>query len=246
MKSRKFNVIVDSHVHWGPSVTLGMEVTTERILSEQKESGVTHVIILPFPSTAIIGNDINFRLLNETVKIAHFIPYAYIREDFSPIPEGYYGGKWHWMRGCQDVASNYDVLSDPELPALIEALRKAGKPIIFEEELSFTEQFVKLAPDLKLIIPHLGMLGGNPRDFLSRFRDHESIYFDTALGQPTTILEFVSTIGPRRVIFGSDIPFGSMKNELSKVLSLPLKDEDKELILSRNILELTKKHVFLL
>jgi predicted TIM-barrel fold metal-dependent hydrolase len=232
-------MIIDSHVHWGPSITLGMEVTTEAILAEQKEAGVSHVIILPFPSTAIAGNDINVRLLREAGKISHFIPYAYIREDFSPIPEDYYGGKWHWMRGWQDMASNYDVLQDPELPALLEALRQAGKPIIFEEELSFTEQFVKLAPDLKLIIPHLGMLGGSPPDFLKRFQNHENIYFDTALGQPGTILEFVRTIGPRRVIFGSDIPFGSMKNELAKVLSLPVKDEEKELILARNILELT-------
>lgn len=239
MKSGTFDVIIDSHVHWGPSVTLGMEVRTEAILSEQKKSGVTHVIILPFPSTAIMSNEVNVRLLNETRHISHFIPYAYIREDFSPIPKDYYGGKWHWMRGIQDTASNYDVLHDPKLPVLIEALRQAGKPIIFEEELSFTEQFVKLAPDFKLIIPHLGMLGGNPLDFLRRFRNHENIYFDTALGQKGTILEFVRTVGPHRVIFGSDIPFGSMENELAKVLSLPVEDEQKELILSRNILELT-------
>jgi predicted TIM-barrel fold metal-dependent hydrolase len=40
-------------------------------------------------------------------------------------------------------------------------------------------------------------------------------------------------------MFGSDIPFGSMNSELAKVLSLPRKEEEKELILSRNILELT-------
>ncbi len=240
MNNITFDIIIDSHVHWGPSVSMGMEVTTQDILAEQEDSGVTHVIILPFPSTAIASNDINVRLLNETTRISHFIPYAYLREDFSSMPADYFGGKWHWMRGVQDSSSNYDVLNDPELPALIEALRQADKPIIFEEELSFTEQFVSLAPDLRLIIPHLGMLGGNPLDFLRRFRDCENIYFDTALGQKETIREFVNTIGAHRVIFGSDIPFGAMKNELAKVLSLPLKDGEKEMILYKNILELTR------
>jgi uncharacterized protein len=239
MSHHKFEIIIDSHVHWGPSVTLGMEVTTQAILHEQQESGVTHVIILPFPSTAIMSNDINVHLLDETRKVPHLIPYFYIRENFSPIPPGYFGGKWHWMRGWQDTESNYDVIEDPELPDLITKLEGVGKPIIFEEELDFTVQFVDRFPDLKLIIPHLGMLGGNPLDFLKRFKDKENIYFDTALGQTGTIHEFVRTLGPERVIFGSDIPFGSMENELSKVLALKLNNADKERILYKNILELT-------
>lgn len=239
MSHRHFEIIIDSHVHWGPSITLGMEVTTPAILREQKESGVTHVIILSFPSTAIMSNDVNVQLLAETRKVPHFIPYFYIRENFSPIPPGYFGGKWHWMRGWQDTESNYDVLRDPELPDLIAKLERVGKPIIFEEELDFTEQFVDRFPGLKLIIPHLGMLGGNPLDFLRRFRNKDNIYFDTALGQKSTIHEFVRTLGPERVIFGSDIPFGSMENELSKVLTLQLSHADMERILYKNILELT-------
>jgi len=239
MREKPFEIIIDSHVHWGPSVTLGMEVTTQMILHEQEESGVTHVIILPFPSTAIVSNDINVQLLDETRKVSHFIPYFYIRENFSPIPPGYYGGKWHWMRGWQDTESNYDVLEDPELPGLVGKLQSSGKPIIFEEELDFTLQFVDRFPDLKLIIPHLGMLGGNPLDFLRHLKNKDNIYFDTALGQKSTIQEFVKTLGPERVIFGSDIPFGSMENELSKVQTLSLSDADKERILYKNILELT-------
>jgi len=239
MQGKNFEIIIDSHVHWGPSVTLGMEVTTQMILREQEESGVTHVIILPFPSTAILSNDINVQLMDETRKVSHFIPYFYIRENFSPIPPGYYGGKWHWMRGWQDTESNYDVLEDPELPELVGKLANSGKPIIFEEELDFTLRFIDRFPDLKLIIPHLGMLGGNPLDFLRHLKNKDHIYFDTALGQKSTIQEFVRTLGPERVIFGSDIPFGSMENELSKVQTLPLSDADKERILYRNILELT-------
>ncbi|NLN61237.1 MAG: amidohydrolase family protein [Deltaproteobacteria bacterium] len=239
MNTEKYEIIVDSHVHWGYSITLGTEVTTQMILSEQKEAGVTHVVILPFPSTAIMSPDINPQLLDETTRVPHFIPYFYIRENFSPIPAGYNGGKWHWMRGIQDAASNYNVLDDPDLPELVQKLEAADKPIIFEEELDFTVRFVERFPNLKLIIPHLGLLGGNPLDFLEHFKAKSNIYFDTALAQTSTIDRFVRTVGPERVIFGSDIPFGSMENELSKVLALKLNKAEMERILSLNILKLT-------
>lgn len=236
----KFETIIDSHSHWGPSVTLQTNVSTREILQQQEETGVTHVVLIPFPSTAIMSNEINIRLLNETKRIAHFVPYYYLREDFSSIPDEYHGGKWHWMRGVQDSSSNYQVLNDPNLPHLIEQLRQADKPIIIEEELDFTERFVALAPDLKLIIPHLGLLGGSPIDFLNAFKDKSNIYFDTALSDRATILRFVKTIGPERVLFGSDIPFGTMRSELSKVMDLDIPDGEKELILSGNIIRLAK------
>lgn len=239
-----FEIIIDSHAHWGPSLSMGTKVTTGELQRQQRESGVTHVVIIPFPSTAIADNEINVKLLDESERISQFIPYHYIREnydkdDFVSIPGQYYGGKWHWMRGLQDMASNYDVLDDEFLPGLIEKIRKTSKPVIIEEELTFTERFVEMAQGIPLIIPHLGMLGGDPHMFLRSFRRKENIYFDTALGSQDTIAKFVETIGPERVLFGSDVPFGSMKSELSKVLALPISYEEKEMLLYKNFLRLT-------
>jgi len=44
--------IIDSHTHWGPSLTLGTEVTTDEILRQAEQSGVQKIVIFPFPSTA--------------------------------------------------------------------------------------------------------------------------------------------------------------------------------------------------
>jgi len=240
----EFMPIIDSHTHWGPSITMGVDVTTKELQKQQSESGVTHVVIMPFPSTAIGNNAINVKVLEETRRVHGFIPYHYIREnydstDFDPIPTAYFGGKWHWMRGIQDSSSNYKVLDDKELPDLVEKINLTGKPVIFEEELAFTKHFVDAFPETTLIIPHLGMLGGYPIDFLNSFRNNENIYFDTALASQDTILKFIETIGPERILFGSDVPFGSMKNELSKILALSIPDTDKEYILSKNVMRLT-------
>ncbi len=234
--------MIDSHTHWGPSVTMGIEVTTEEILRQAEQSGVNQIVVFPFPSMALADEGINERLLEEARETKKFIPYYYIPETMKPIPEGkgFYGGKWHWMRGIQDCSSNYPVLKDPKLGEFIESSEKIDLPVIFEEELAFTEAFVRRTKNMKIIIPHLGMLGGNPFDFLHAFRERENVYFDTALAGSDAIMKFVGKIGYERILFGSDIPFGTMKWELEKVLSLPIGDEKKEWILSKNLKRLIR------
>ena len=65
------------------------------------------------------------------------------------------------------------------------------------------------------------------------------VYFDTALETRHTIMKFIETIGHERVLFGSDIPFGTMKWGLEKVPSLLIGDDQKEYIVSRNLKRLT-------
>jgi predicted TIM-barrel fold metal-dependent hydrolase len=229
--------IFDAHTHWGPSVSLNMTVTTEELLKQAQQSGVDRIVIFPFPSMALSDETINDKLLEVRKKDGRFIPYYYIPEDLRSIPleKHYWGGKWHWMRGIQDCSSNYQVLDDPELDHFIQTFEEVGLPIVFEEELAFTEAFVKRTKDLKMIIPHLGMLGGNPFDFLQTFKGRENVFFDTALAGTETIMRFIKNIGKERILFGSDIPFGTMKRELEKILSLPIRDDEKEWIFSKNL-----------
>jgi hypothetical protein len=216
---------------------MGTEVTTQEILKQAEQSSVSRIVVFPFPSMALADENINVRLLKEVNRIKKFIPYYYIPETMKPIPKekGFYGGKWHWMRGIQDSSSNYEALKDPKLEEFIEASEKVDLPIVFEEELVFTEAFVRKTKSLKIIIPHMGMLGGNPIDFLRSFKSSENVCFDTALASPDTVMKFIKEIGHERILFGSDIPFGTMKWELEKVLSLPIGDDKKESILSKNL-----------
>ena len=234
--------IIDSHTHWGPSVSMGTEVTTQEILRQAEQSGVSQIVVFPFPSMALADEGINERLLNEARRIKKFIPYYYIPETMDSIPDGmgFYGGKWHWMRGIQDSSSNYQALGDPKLGEFIEASEEIDLPIVFEEELAFTEAFMEKTKKLKIIIPHLGMLGGNPVDFLSAFKARENVYFDTALASSDMVTKFIESIGHERILFGSDIPFGTMKWELKKVLSLSIADDKKEWIFSKNLKKLIR------
>jgi len=54
-----------------------------------------------------------------------------------------------------------------------------------------------------------------------------------------TIMKFINQIGHERILFGSDVPFGTMKWELEKVLSLRIGDDKKEWIVYKNLKRLT-------
>jgi uncharacterized protein len=227
--------IVDSQCHWGPSMTLGSNVSTDNILKHMKEAGVERAIVVPFPSTAARSGEINVRLLNEAGRVKEFVPYFHIRDDLLVFPGGYSGARWQRMRSGRDMPSNYSVLEDPEVYNLIDALTVTGKPLIIEEDLRFTKRFAEMAGALPLIVPHLGMNGGDPMDFLETFKDKPNVYFNTSMVGGETIVRFIETIGPERLLFASNAPFGNMTAEVSKILSLGVPEADRKFVLGGNI-----------
>ena len=100
--------IINSHTHWGPSVTMGTEVTTEELLRQADQSGVSRIVIFPFPSMALADEEINERLLDEANRLKKIIPYYYIPETMKPIPgrKGFYPFTPHPPSGNAGRKSN--------------------------------------------------------------------------------------------------------------------------------------------
>ena len=57
-------------------------------------------------------------------------------------------------------------------------------------------------------------------------------------------MRFIEKTEHQRILFSSDIPFGTVKLELEKVLSLLIVDDKKEWILSKNLKKLTGAPLF--
>ncbi len=93
-----------------------------------------------------------------------------------------------------------------------------------------------------IIIPHLGGLnGGFDALFDAGVWDADTIYADTALASTGEMGQFLKRYGSRKLLFGSDFPFGIPSSELSKVRGLGLKDGDFENVVNRNILSLIRQ-----
>ena len=71
--------------------------------------------------------------------------------------------------------------------------------------------------------------------------DGETVYADTALASTGEMEIFLKRYGSRKLLFGSDFPFGIPSSELSKVRHLGLKDADFENVVCANVLRLIRQ-----
>lgn len=224
--------LIDAHVH------LGHSIPPEDISSQMRESGVERAVVFALPAEIDPNPKMNDYVLEKSKEYG-FIPYYYVTDTKLPDEiEEFKGFKWHWFRGWTHAKSNLSLFDDGRFKEFLKELNELGKPIVIEEDFEFTGKFVKIVDKSPVIIPHLGLISGEPLDFLNAFKDVDNVYFDTALASVSLIERFYNELGSEKVIFGSDIPFGRMKDELNKILSLNLPERELRRIVGENILNL--------
>jgi predicted TIM-barrel fold metal-dependent hydrolase len=157
---------------------------------------------------------------------------------------GFYGVK---LNGAQ----NEFLIDDKEtsLP-LIKAIVTSGKLLAFHigaDSFENTHPFrlAKIAmqfPEAKILSVHMGgaAVPDLSRAMLEFAQVHKNVYLIGSAVNPQAVLRAINILGPQRVLFGSDTPFGLMHVEVAKFKAL-LEDVDetaRNLILSGNIVRL--------
>jgi hypothetical protein len=164
-------------------------------------------------------------------------PYFFIWNDFAveQLTAAHCGIKWH--RHAGEPVYCYD---EPKCRAALDEIRRRNLPVVLEEEFDNTLRFVKeLADGATVIIPHLGLLNGGFRSIdEAGLWERENVWADTALASQDEIREYLRRYGHRRLLFGSDFPFGSPSTELHKVRSLVLDPEVEAAVLGGNFIRL--------
>jgi len=160
-------------------------------------------------------------------------PYLFIWNDFAveQLTPAHRGIKWHRHPG--EPKYHYD---DPRCLAALDEIRRRRLPVVLEEELELTVRFIgSLAQGIRVIIPHLGGLNGGFRAISAAgLWDLDHVWADTALASRAEIREYLQRHGHRRLMFGSDFPFGEPAEELHKIRSLNLDDRVETAILGGN------------
>ena len=141
------------------------------------------------------------------------------------------------------------VIDDPKMLPIYDRAFDRGLILLFhagydpafkEPFRSSPEQFAGIAKELRggtIIAAHLG--GCKQWDRVAEnYAGIDEIYIDTSMGMTyyshETFLEIVKAMGADHVLFGSDSPWSDPAGEISILKSLPLSDEEKELILCGN------------
>ena len=164
-------------------------------------------------------------------------PYFFIWNDFAveQLSPAHCGIKWHRHAGEPTYA-----YEDPRCRSALDEIRRRRLPVILEEECHHTVRFIReLAQGITVIIPHLGMLNGGFRAIADAgLWALETVWADTALAGPGEIRAYLHAYGHRRLMFGSDFPFGDPYAELQTVRGLNLDPEVEAAVLGGNFIRL--------
>jgi predicted TIM-barrel fold metal-dependent hydrolase len=164
-------------------------------------------------------------------------PYFFIWNDFAveQLTAAHCGIKWH--RHAGEPVYCYD---DPKCRAALDEIRRRNLPVVLEEEFNNTLHFIReFADGVTVIIPHLGLLNGGFQAIAEAgLWERQNVWADTALASQEEIFEYLRRYGHRRLLFGSDFPFGTPSAELHKVRSLELDPAVEAAVLGNNFIRL--------
>jgi hypothetical protein len=239
---------IDSHIHCGiQNINQPIEV----ILPLLKQAEINYACMFAPVEDIYDRYDYNFidnqkwqkcrskanLYLKELSKSHQIIPYFFVWNDFKKdeLTEEFKGIKWH--RHSDEPIYNYN---DNLCEEFLQKVYKLNIPIVLEEEFNNTLYLInRINGKTIIIIPHLGGLnGGYYKLKQSKIWEFENVYTDTALASSDEILDFINTYGVKKILFGSDFPFGNPYYEKQKIIKLNLTNDQKERILFKNISEI--------
>lgn len=155
----------------------------------------------------------------------------------------YAGLRWHgWFGESVDLTGRVDrhelefavmIMESPEFEALMAALVFYRMPVLFEEDFGVTAEFVARYANLKIIIPHMGAYSGGEENVMRRLHGYENVFFTTS--HSTLDSTYARRIGPERLLYASDFPYGDPKQARDRVTRLGFSDEDEALVFGENV-----------
>lgn len=160
-------------------------------------------------------------------------PYFFVWNDFAweELGPEYVAIKWHRHPG--EPGYQY---GQPRCREFLQVARERRLPILLEESFDNTLFFLeRLAPDLPVVIPHLGALNGGYGALRAAGAwDRPQTYADSSTAALPEIEDFLGRYSSRRLLFGSDYPFGQPATELAKIRQLNLPPVQAEAVLGGN------------
>jgi hypothetical protein len=127
------------------------------------------------------------------------------------------------LNGAQD---EYFVDDESLAMPVIERIAKAGAVLAFHVgadayERTHPFRVAKIAarfPQTRILVVHMGGVGVPPLHAacIEQARQHDNLFLVGSAAESRAIANAVSVLGPDRVCFGSDTPFGLMRVELAR------------------------------
>ena len=213
--------IIDSHVHMGldafrnrdeKKLKYNLENSFEEYYSLFKDNHLSMACILPIPSLEFDSYKSNEYLLKSwKLSKGMFLPICRMDKQLGyNLNNGFYGVKLHKV---------YEKYKKNDLLEYLRMLQLYNKPLIihaaFKDKPKQIKNILRAVPELKIILAHMGRghlyTSEGVIENAQALEDYKNVYFETStVGNSSTIEKVCKIIGSKRIMFGSDYPFGKI------------------------------------
>lgn len=119
-------------------------------------------------------------------------------------------------------------------PVLIHCGRARGEGI-YDLFPSGVAAFIRYLPDVPVVLAHMGSRCGRKEEEEILFSFPENVYIDTAMSaerqEMADFERLAAAMGPERVVFGSDFPYGTQKAAIEFIRNSSFSDHEKAMML---------------
>lgn len=240
-------MIIDAHVHVGTSVFFHMQADEELLIRQADAAGfdrlfVTELNALFYDMRA--GNDaLARRVARHPDRLIGYVSVPTPRLTARAVEEVRRCHEQYGFRGLKIYSHPEATIAEPGTFALLEAAAEFGMPILAHTTPDECDYLMEHVPEARLLMAHMG---GHPYAFgdwhraVAVAKKHENLLLDTASSQiDNGMIEWaVAELGPKKILFGTDMPLLDPHTQFAKVSGADINDQAKARILGGNLAEL--------
>lgn len=261
-------MIIDSHAHVFPDIIAekaaknigkfyGIDMkydgTVATLLQEGTDAGVDKFLIHSVATSASQIDSINSFIVRTVEKYpGKFIGFATLHPDSDNLKEQFEWAMEHGLKGVKLHPDCQKFHIDDEDAMPIYELCEGRCPVLIhmgDERTEYSKgerlyNVLQRFKNLDVIGAHFG--GYSEWGPSAAFLSMSNIYVDTSSSMfkltPHQVRELIDIYTPERVLFGTDYPMWNAADELDYLSKIDLTDEERELILHKNLERLLAKY----
>lgn len=261
-------LIIDMHVHIYPTTLARRAMAVagrehddfeklpvkENLWKRMEEAGVDLSVVQHVTSKPATQTDVN-RFAKEIVR-TNVISFGGLHPDCENVIEEIEKLKDLRMAGIKFHPPFQKVdISDEKYIPMWKHINHLGFPVLihcgrarvegqFDLFPSGVAKFIKYLSDVPVVLAHMGGRSGNPEEEKILFDFPKNVFVDTTMSaerqEPADFERLVSAMGPERVVFGSDFPYGTQKAAIAFIRNSRFSESEKAMMLGGNAAKILK------
>lgn len=218
---------------------------SENLLIFGQAAKISKFVVLPVATRADQVRKINQFAINENNEHDEYITFGTVHAGQEKILDELQFIIDSGLRGIKMHPDQQDfAIDDPRLFDFYDAAQQIRFPILFHcgdprSDLSHPKRVIKILeefPNLNIVAAHFG--GWQIFDEAKEIMKDAKCHFDMSSSMyylgPEKTADMIHTYGAEKIFFGTDFPLWDSAEEIEKFMSLPITDEEKELIAYKN------------